>query len=170
MKYIPSLYRWMKKLNALCASISGILILFVAVAIFVDVILRYFFNKPSIWITEVSTYLFLYIIFLGTAYALQQDLHIKVEFLIGRLGSSVLRWIDLATSLLAITFCIVLVWQTAVMTWTAFTEKWIAPTALGAPYAAIYVSMVIGSILLLVTLCLRTILRIAGYNVNEEQK
>ena len=61
---ISKLYEAVKKLNVFCASLSGIILLFVTFSIFIDVIMRYFFNSPSIWVTEVSTYLFLYIIFL----------------------------------------------------------------------------------------------------------
>ena len=122
-------------------------------------ILRYFFNRPSIWITEVSTYLFLYIIFLGTAYALQEDLHIRVTFLVDRFGSGTKRWFDLFTSILAIVFCSVLLWQTTEMTWEAFRSQWTTPTVLSAPYALIYVSMVIGSALLWLTLFLKTLLQ-----------
>lgn len=157
---IATLYGAVKKLNRFCASLSGLILLFVTVTIFIDVILRYFFNKPSLWITEVSTYLFLYIIFLGTAYAFQKDLHIRVTFLVDRFSRKTRRWFGWFTSILAIVFCATLLWQTTAMTLVAFQEKWTTPTALGAPYALIYVSMVIGSLMLLTTICLHAILQI----------
>ena len=88
------------------------------------------------------------------------DLHIRVTFLVDRFGRTAMRWFDLFTSLLAIIFCVVLLWQTTIMTWVAFKENWTTPTVLSVPYALIYVSMVIGSALLLATLGLRTILQV----------
>lgn len=158
----PSLYEKMKKLNAICATIAGLVLLFVTFSIFIDVILRYFFNRPSIWITEVSSYLFLYIIFLGTAYALQQGLHIRVTFLLDRFNESLTRVFNLITSLLAIVFCFALLWQTSVMTWSAFKEDWTSPTMLSAPYVYIYIAMVIGSLLLSLTFILHTIVIFMG--------
>ena len=155
---VSSIYNKVKKLNYLCATIAGLVLLFITFSIFVDVFLRYFFNRPSIWITEVSSYLFLYIIFLGTAYSLQQGLHIRVTFLLDRLGPSLGRVFDLLTSILAIFFCAVLLWQTSAMTWSAYNEDWTSPTMLSAPYWMIYVSMVFGSFLLLVTFIIRAIL------------
>lgn len=152
----------MKKLNAICATIAGLVLLFVTFSIFIDVILRYFFNRPSIWITEVSSYLFLYIIFLGTAYALQQGLHIRVTFLLDRFNESLTRVFNLITSLLAIVFCFALLWQTSVMTWSAFKEDWTSPTMLSAPYVYIYIAMVIGSLLLSLTFILHTIVIFMG--------
>ena len=166
---VSSIYEKLKKFNSLCATLAGLVLLFITFSIFIDVILRYFFNRPSIWITEVSTYLFLYIIFLATAYAFQMDLHIKVTFLVDRFSRAAVRWFDLATSILAIIFCAVLLWQTTIMTWAAFEEKWTTPTALSAPYALFYISMVIGSALLLATLCLRTILQMVDPNMAEDR-
>jgi TRAP-type C4-dicarboxylate transport system permease small subunit len=146
-----------KRINYWCASLAGLILLFINFSIFVDVILRYFFRRPSIWITEVSTYLFLYIIFLATSYALEQGMHIKVTFFRFHLSVRATRILDLACSVFAMIFCFVLLWQTSAMTWSAFKEKWTSPTILNAPYAYIYVVMVFGSFLLLVTFLLQTI-------------
>ena len=129
---------------------------------FIDVILSYFFNRPSIWITEVSSYLFLYIIFFGAAYALQQDLHIRVTFLLDLFGPRFTRIINLITSIFAILFCVVLLWQTSIMTWDAFTGDWTSPTMLSAPTAYIYVAAVFGSFFLLLTFILRAMMHFLG--------
>jgi TRAP-type C4-dicarboxylate transport system permease small subunit len=157
---VQKAYSAVNRLNSFCASLSGILLLFITFSIFIDVIMRYFFNKPSIWITEVSTYLFLYIIFLGTAYAFQMDLHIRVTFLVDRFGYPLQRWFEFSTSILALFFCTVLLWQTTTMTWQAFHEKWTTPTVLSVHYALIYISMVIGSALLLLTIFLKSLLQV----------
>lgn len=146
-----SFHSTIKRVNTVCATLSGMILLFVTFSIFIDVILRYFFNRPSIWITEVSTYLFLYIIFFATAYTLQQEGHIRVTFLLNPLPDKVKRIVNLITSLMATIFTAILLWQSWIMTWTAFKEKWSSPTMLNAPYAYIHVAMVIGSFFLLLT-------------------
>jgi len=156
-----------KKINTLAATLAGIVLLFITVAIFVDVFLRYFFNRPSIWVTEVSTYLFLYLIFLATSYALQQGLHIRVTFLLDYFGDKVRRIIDIITSLFALTFSAVLLWQTSSMTWTAFSEDWTSPTMLNAPFGYIYISMVIGSILLVLMFLGNIILMISSGKIRD---
>ncbi|MBI4634652.1 MAG: TRAP transporter small permease [Deltaproteobacteria bacterium] len=164
-----TLYTGIKKVNLICATIAGIIILFVNFSIFLDVFLRYFFKSPSIWITEISTYLFLYIIFLATPYALQKGQHIRVTFLRHRLNPAATRALDLLCSILAMTFCSVLLWQASSMTWTAFTEKWASPTVLSAPLAYVYVVMVVGSTLLLATFLLRAILEFRGRLEGEDE-
>ena len=150
----------LKKINHLCATIAGLVLLFITFSIFIDVFLRYFFNRPSIWVTEVSSYLFLYIIFLGTAYSLQQGMHIRVTFLLDRFSPAMVRILNVITSLLAIFFCIVLLWQTSVMTWSAFEKSWVSPTLLSVPYVYIYVAMVFGSLMLFLTFLMQTLLEI----------
>ena len=164
-----SLYEIIKKINFICTTVAGCILLFVNFAIFIDVFLRYVFNRPSIWITEVSTYLFLYMIFFATSYALQQDLHIKVTFLRYRWGAKANSMMDAVCSIFAMLFCSVLLWQTSVMTWSAFKERWTSPTMLSAPYAYIYVSMVFGTILLLLTFLLKTIASFKEIKIVRDQ-
>jgi C4-dicarboxylate transporter DctQ subunit len=159
---LSRMYEGLKKVNTVFASISGIILLFVTFSIFVDVFLRYFFNRPSTWITEVSTYLFLYIIFFSTSYALQSDLHIRVNFLTTYLPDSYVRWIDPLTSIFCIIFSAVLLWQTSSMTWAAYSENWTTPTMLGVHYTWIYAAMVVGSVFLLITFILRTALQFSS--------
>jgi C4-dicarboxylate transporter, DctQ subunit len=159
---LASFYGGLKKVNTFCATAAGIVLLFIAFSIFVDVVLRYVFGRPTIWITEVSTYLFLYLIYLGTAYALQQGMHIKVTFLLSPFGQRSRRVVDLITSIFAMFFTVILLWQSSVMTWAAFKGKWTSPTILNAPYAYIHAVMVFGSLLLLLTFLCSTILQLTG--------
>jgi TRAP-type C4-dicarboxylate transport system permease small subunit len=164
---IGGFYGKLKKVNAACATLAGVVLLFIAFSIFVDVFLRYVFGKPTIWITEVSTYLFLYVIYLGTAYALQEGMHIKVTFLLDAFNKRTQRIVDVITSILATLFTFVLLWQTSLMTWSAIKGKWTSPTALNAPYMYIYVVMVVGSFLLLMSFVCTTVLEFTG---NEAEK
>jgi len=152
-------YEKIKKINFIFTSIAGFILLFITISIFIDVFLRYLFRSPSIWITEVSTYLFLYTIFLATSYTLQEGIHIKVTFLIFRFSNRVKRFFNLITSIFAMAFCFVLLWQTSLMTWSAFKENWTSPTMLSAPMVYIYIVMVIGSLLLLITFIFQTIIQ-----------
>jgi C4-dicarboxylate transporter, DctQ subunit len=161
---LTSFYDKLTKFNFICSTLSGLILLFVTFSIFVDVFLRYFFNRPSIWITEMSTYFFLYIIFLGTAHALQQGLHIRVTFVVDRLNGTIKRIVNLVTSVIAMFFVFVLLWQTSVMTWDAFRGDLHSITILNAPFAYIYMGMVFGSFFLFLTMLFQTILQFQAGN------
>lgn len=168
-KGLNSTYAVIKKLNTVFGTLSGIVLLFVTFSIFVDVFLRYFLNRPSIWVTEVSTYLFLYIIFLGTAYALQEGMHIHVTFFLGWFNPRWKRMISIMTSILAMIFTLILLWQTSVMTWEAYIGRWTSPTMLNAPYVYIYVVMVFGAFMLFLTFLCRTLVQFRTQRKEEAE-
>jgi len=163
-------YNTIKRMNNLCITLASFIVLFISFSVFVDVILRYFFNRPSIWVTEVSGYLFMYIIFLGTAYALQDEFHINVNFVLGQFKYPARRIISLITSVFSMAFCLVLLWQTSVMSWSAFKGHWVSPTLLSLPYVYIYPVMVFGSLMLFATFLLRTILEFKAEKATEKDR
>ena len=163
------LSRFMIAVNKVCATLAGLILLFVTGAIFVDVGLRYFWDRPSIWVTEVSSYLFLYIIFFSAAYALDQGLHIKVTFALDRIGPLGNRILNSITYFFCLVFAVVLLWQTTVMTLEAYRGSWTTPTILSTPFAYIYVSMIIGSLILVLTIVSHLLLTIAGVEPGEPE-
>lgn len=164
---VLSFYEKLKKFNTFCASLASLILVFVTFFIFYDVFMRYVFNRPSIWITEVSTYLLLYMTFLGTSYALQQGTHIKVTFLSDLFNLRAQRVITLITSFFALAFCFVLLWQTGKMTWLSVTRHWTSPTMLSIPLIYVYSGMVFGSFMLLLTFVIQILLTFKGKMENE---
>ncbi|MEE9399033.1 MAG: TRAP transporter small permease [Dehalococcoidales bacterium] len=90
------------------ADIAGVLILLMAVAIGVDVFLRYVFNAPTIWINESARYTLLIITFLGLAYTRKENAHIRVDFIIKRLPRYVQNWMRVIDSVCFLVFTVVL--------------------------------------------------------------
>ncbi len=67
---------------------AGVLTLLMAVivlSIAFQVIMRFIFGHPMVWVEEVSTYAFVWITFMGAALGLKQVKHVKVELLNDRL-------------------------------------------------------------------------------------
>ncbi len=50
-----------------------------------EVVSRSVFNEPTTWVTEISTYVFVAIVFLGLAPAQKANRHIQVEVLVSQL-------------------------------------------------------------------------------------
>jgi TRAP-type C4-dicarboxylate transport system permease small subunit len=59
---------------------TAIMAAVVAYAVFV----RYLLNRPIGWSEEVSIYLMIWAVYLGTAYTLKEDAHISVDILVTR--------------------------------------------------------------------------------------
>ena len=61
--------------------IVAFLILPMVASLIYEVIGRYFFNRPTIWASDLSTILYGAFFMLGAAYALQRQQHIRTDFL-----------------------------------------------------------------------------------------
>jgi TRAP-type C4-dicarboxylate transport system permease small subunit len=78
---------------------------------------------PVAWVIEISEYSLLYIIFLVTTNVLIQDGHVKVGFILDRLGPKTQSIIGLITSVLAAVTCCVLTWYGIKVTLDSFIKK-----------------------------------------------
>lgn len=78
-----------RRLLALLGRLEQVLVVLLLVNIVVNilaqVISRYFFGKPLVWVEEVATYSFIWATFLGAALALKHDRHVRIETFVGRL-------------------------------------------------------------------------------------
>ena len=86
------------KLIAVFFWVAGVLLLFVTVGTCVDVILRYSVNRPIHWMLEITEYAMLYIPFLGAAFVLKEEGHIRIDLVITFLGERLRGWLNVATS------------------------------------------------------------------------
>ncbi len=62
-----------------------LLLVNIVVNIMAQVISRYFFGRPLVWVEEVATYSFIWTTFLGAGLALKYDRHVKIDTFVGKL-------------------------------------------------------------------------------------
>jgi TRAP-type C4-dicarboxylate transport system permease small subunit len=96
-----------KKINNLLASLCGLLILFTSIIVTYNVLMRYLFSRPSIWIDEVSSYMLAALTFLGAGYTLLLKKHINVDILILNLSEDIRNYLDILTSIISMIVCVV---------------------------------------------------------------
>lgn len=72
------LYFFATIVTALCLSIMAILV-------FVNVVLRYVFNSGITWSSELSTFMFIWLVFLGAVLAYKDNAHLGVDVIVKRL-------------------------------------------------------------------------------------
>ena len=66
------------KIALYVASLLMFVVAFIVAIMFYEVILRYFFGKPTLWVEELSRWLGGVIFLLAGSYAMQQRSHIRV--------------------------------------------------------------------------------------------
>ncbi len=115
----------------------------------VDLTLRYFFNAPLLWGTEVTEILLLYITFLGAAWVFKEDSHVVIDVFIGKATGNGKKILTLFSYLLIGIVSVVLIYYGCVTTFDHYRRGVFNPTIIETPIALIIAVIPIGSIPLL---------------------
>lgn len=99
---------------------SAFLIVLVTLLLIYEVVTRYFLHKPSIWALDFTRYSVLYLTFLGTAWLLREEGHVKIELVTSRLSSSREALMNGVTSVIACVACCIFFWEASKSTWNAY--------------------------------------------------
>jgi C4-dicarboxylate transporter DctQ subunit len=102
--------------------ISAYLIGFATVAVSVDVVMRYFFNRPMMWQSFVSENVLLFVLCLTAPYVLKKERHITMDFVIVRFKPRFRLMVDFATSILSTVALFPLVWYGLQKTMISYQE------------------------------------------------
>jgi C4-dicarboxylate transporter DctM subunit len=115
-----------------------------------EVIMRYFFNSPTLWVSETTIYVVIASNFFGLAYVLLEKGHVRLDFVISHLSERTALVLEIVTSLLAILYCLVLEWTSIKLTLDLYWAREVSPSVLKVP-AWIPMSVIpIGTALLII--------------------
>ena len=106
--------------NNFLAYLGCALIVFIVLCIGADVFMRYFFNQPIQWATEVTEYIQSTLTFLVAAWVLKREGHVSLDGAINRLRPRYRAAINTITSILCAITCGVLCWYGGENTWYHF--------------------------------------------------
>jgi len=84
------------------ASLSSLLIVALVGLIMVEIIGRSFFDFSTMLADEYSGYFYLALVFLGLAYTFDEEGHIRISIVTGRLRGSIKRWVDVFAGVMAL--------------------------------------------------------------------
>ncbi|MEM1313810.1 MAG: TRAP transporter small permease subunit [Pseudomonadota bacterium] len=110
MKAIESYLRFTDWLNSKFAWIVAFLVVPMLAIMVWEIVMRYFFNMPSLWAYEISKFIYGGYIVLGGAYTLMSGGHVNVDIIWGKLSPRGKAIADIITSSVAFLFLGVLFW------------------------------------------------------------
>jgi len=143
LSYIVT-FRWANVLSEVAGYLSAVAMVVATGVMMHGVLSRYLFGNPTVWQTEVSIYLLIFVTFFGAAYGLKHHAHVGVDLLVHRLpprGQLIAR---LVTSVLALCLVLVVIWTSLFTWWEAYEEGFRSPTALRAPLSVVYAILPLG--------------------------
>ncbi|MEO7391957.1 MAG: TRAP transporter small permease subunit [Ramlibacter sp.] len=78
--------RWTSRLHRFAEMVAAVLLGVIFVAFIVQIVLRYLFNWPVGWTTELSLAAWLWLVLWGAAFVLKDDEEIRLDFIADRGG------------------------------------------------------------------------------------
>jgi|TARA_B110000014_G_scaffold262351_1_gene256123 TRAP-type mannitol/chloroaromatic compound transport system permease small subunit len=113
----------------------SVLMLLMVANVFIDVIMRYFFNDVSIAMQELEWHLFGAMFMFGLAYTLKEDAHVRVDIVYDRMSTAKKAWVNILGSLfLALPITLFILYFSIDYTFDAFEMGEGSPDPGGLPY------------------------------------
>lgn len=116
----------------------------VSILIFVQVLLRYFWNYTPDWSEELSRYLIVWTIFIGTAIGVRNNIHIGVDALLRLLPPSFKLTMEVLLNVIGAVVSIVLIWLSIQFIQETIEYEQLSPSmriSMAIPYAAMPVGL-----------------------------
>jgi C4-dicarboxylate transporter DctQ subunit len=145
---VKRLLRLLDRIEGLLAAVATILLVAVTLSVCVDVLMRYGFNAPLVWVVETGEYALLYITFLGTAWTLHKGGHVRVDIILGLFSQTTRRVLGMISSSLGVIISLVLTIWGFLVTWDKFASDAYKPTVVEFPTWIVVIVIPIGSIFL----------------------
>lgn len=113
--------------------IVSALIVILALIIGYEVVVRYVFKSPTLWVHELSTMIFGTFIIIGGAFTALKDSHVNMDLVHRSLGTRSQAFLDTLTFFIALAFMLTLLWFggksaiKSVMTLEHASTQWAPP-------------------------------------------
>ncbi len=131
--------------NALMLVVMAIMPL-MALAITYEVVARYVFDAPTIWVSDVSAFGLLWIAFLAAPWLVRHGAHIRGDFATERLGPRARAALGTLTSLACAALMAVVLWQTTTETLQDYVKNVHTTGSWEIPRVYVWFVMPIGSL------------------------
>lgn len=146
VKYALS-FRWANHLSQLTGYLSAVALIVATLSTLHAVLARYLLGQPTVWQTEVSIYLLMFVTFVGAAYGLRHHAHVGVDLLVERLPTKPQLALRVVTAILALGVVLVVAWTAGHNWWEAVEGDFRSATALRAPLSVVYAILPLGMVL-----------------------
>lgn len=148
--------QFLERFNRILGNIAGGLIIVIALFSALEGILRGIFSSPTTWTLNISQYILIWAVFLGTAYAFQEKNHVVVDFVREaagrRWGFGIQKILAILSYLIALVFVVVILWNSIELLVDALKLNILTLGTIQIPASYLYMAMLVGSLAMLITI------------------
>jgi TRAP-type C4-dicarboxylate transport system permease small subunit len=113
-----------------------------------EIVMRYFLNRPLFWVVELTEYGLLYVSFLGAAWLLRQGGHVQVDIMIDLINDRWRKRCTVFSSAMGLAVSLVLTVFGAIVTYDHLVRGIYKPTVLEFPTGVVLLVVPLGSFFL----------------------
>lgn len=135
--------------------LTGALLILMFLSTFFQVLARNVINVTAMWTEELAKFLFVFIVFLGSATLMEREEHITITALSDRLPTVLVRWQKLLIQIVLAAFMVVFIWSA----WLNVVNSWefYAPSMTWFRLSYLYLVLVFSGILTLFYIALNVL-------------
>ncbi len=137
------------KITGTIAMLSEWVLLIITISIFYDVVMRYVFNSPTIWATELSEFLLVFITFIGIAELQKRKSNINMDYFFNKFSPRIRKYVAIINSLFLLIFSAIVTTEAYMLITAAYKYNYRTNTLLSIPLVIPYSLVMIGMFLLL---------------------
>jgi TRAP-type C4-dicarboxylate transport system permease small subunit len=150
MEMIDKVFRTMESIvkgfNKILVFTASLMMAGLMIIVCVDLTLRYFFNSPLLWGTEVTEILLLYITFLGMAWVFREDGHVVIDVFTSQVAGKKKKILNGISYFLVGIVAAVLVYYGFYTVYDHFRRGVFNPTVIETPIWLIIIVIPVGSV------------------------
>ena len=141
-------WRLFDKLIDVMAALAGVILVFITAAVCYTIFMRFLFKQTTIWISPMTEYALLWIVFLGTTWLLREGGHITTDIIYVHLDEKAKHTLDRSMSVIGGLTCALFVYLAIVHLCDCLIHGVPDVRAVTVPKSAVFIIIPIGSILL----------------------
>lgn len=130
------------------AVLAAALCVLLMLGVSINVVLRYFFDKPLLGMETVSEYFLLWLTFLGTAWVLKRGKHVRIDIAVNRLNPKTQAELNIILSIIGAVIFLFITWYGAIACWDYIQRGVWLPQILRPRKGIVWAIVPIGSFVL----------------------
>jgi len=145
---MKTFWKFFDRLSDIMAALAGVLLVLISAAMCYTIFMRFLFRQTTIWITPMSEYSLLWIVFLGTTWLLREGGHITTDVIYIHLNERAKHYLNLIMSVVGGLACGLLLYLGIVHLCDCILHGVTDVRALTVPKSAVFIIIPIGSLFL----------------------
>lgn len=161
-----TIIKMIRKMELMERVVTSVIFCSMMIVVTAQILMRYVFNHPLLWSEEFARYVYVWLVFMGSAYGVTQEKHVAVTVLTDRLPDPVRKALKLVCNLLVIAALLYMLPHSVKY---LGRQHGLRSGCMGIPMSLVFAAVPVGYLLIVIHMALEAALLVSGSGRREEQ-